>query len=144
MVISFHSKWEVRLFRTQATLSCQRRTDRTHSCKVRGRISINLIEYEAISPRYYYHPRQFADRNTRKSVPTTISKSSCPLPIFCPPLPEFHSCRKLTHETVSHCHCNEEEWAHISSCSSTLLWNILHCSPYRRGAVQHLIVSLLL
>ena len=38
--------------------------------------------------------------------------------------------------------CNNEEWAHISSFFS-LLWNILHCLPYRRGAVQHLIVSLL-
>ena len=38
--------------------------------------------------------------------------------------------------------CNNTEWTRVSHFFS-LLWDILHCSPYRRETVQHLIVSLL-
>ena len=37
---------------------------------------------------------------------------------------------------------NEKEWAQTEM-FFTLLWNILHSSPYRRETVQHLIISLL-
>lgn len=37
---------------------------------------------------------------------------------------------------------NEKEWTQTEM-FFTLLWNILHSSPYRRETVQHLIISLL-
>ncbi len=110
-----------RLFRTQQPYRAKEgRIVRIMQGK--GRISINLIEYEATAHDIIIIPDNSLIEISEKLVPTTNSKSSCPLPIFCPyyRIPFF---RKLIHETESAFHATTRN-GHTSAASS------LYCGIY--------------
>lgn len=106
----------------------------------KGRISINLIEYEATAHDIIIIPDNSLIEISEVS-PDYEFQVIMPTANFLPVLQNSILSEAYTRNGIR-LSCNNEEWAHISSFFS-LLWNILHCLPYRRGAVQHLIVSLL-
>lgn len=130
MVISFQAMG-FRLFRTQQPYRAK---------EGKGRISINLIEYEATAHDIIIIPDNSLIEISEVS-PDYEFQVIMPTANFLPVLQNSILSEAYTRNGIR-LSCNNEEWAHISSFFS-LLWNILHCLPYRRGAVQHLIVSLL-
>ena len=138
MVISFQAMG-FRLFRTQQPYRAKEgRIVRIMQGK--GRISINLIEYEATAHDIIIIPDNSLIEISEVS-PDYEFQVIMPTANFLPVLQNSILSEAYTRNGIR-LSCNNEEWAHISSFFS-LLWNILHCLPYRRGAVQHLIVSLL-
>ena len=138
MVISFQAMG-FRLFRTQQPYRAKEgRIVRIMQGK--GRISINLIEYEATAHDIIIIPDNSLIEISEVS-PAYEFQVIMPTTNFLPVLQNSILSEAYTRNGIR-LSCNNEEWAHISSFFS-LLWNILHCLPYRRGAVQHLIVSLL-
>ena len=137
MVISFQAMG-FRLFRTQQPYRAKEgRIVRIMQGK--GRISINLIEYEATAHDIIIIPDNSLIEISEVS-PDYEFQVIMPTANFLPVLQNSILSEAYTRNGIR-LSCNNEEWAHISSFFS-LLWNILHCLPYRRGAVQHLIVSL--
>ena len=105
-----------------------------------GRISINLIEYEASARKIIIIPDN-ALIELLEISPDYDFQIIMPARNFLPALPGSILSETYTGNGIV-LSFNEKEWAQTEM-FFTLLWNILHSSPYRRETVQHLIISLL-
>ena len=106
----------------------------------KGRISINLIEYEISA-----HDLIIIPDNSLIEV-LEISRDYdfqviMPVPGFLPVMQASILSETYTRNGIR-LSLDETEWKHIGTFLS-LLWDMLQSSPYRREAIQHLIVSLL-
>jgi AraC-like DNA-binding protein len=106
----------------------------------KGRISINLIEYEISA-----HDLIIIPDNSLIEV-LEISRDYdfqviMPVPGFLPVMQASILSETYTRNGIR-LSLDETEWKHIGTFFS-LLWDMLQSSPYRREAIQHLIVSLL-
>ena len=105
-----------------------------------GRISINLIEYEVSAHQIIIIP----DNSLIELLvisPDYDFQVIVPACNFLPALPGSILSETYTRNGIV-LSLNEEEWTQAEM-FFTLLWNILHSSPYRRETVQHFIISLL-
>ena len=131
MVISFFAMGS-RLFRTgQPYRAKEGRIIRIMQGS--GRISINLIEYEATAHDIIIIPDNSLIEILEIS-PDYEFQVLMPTAHFLPVIQNSILTEAYTRNGI------------LFSCIShffSLLWDILHCSPYRRETVQHLIVSLL-
>lgn len=104
-----------------------------------GRISINLIEYEVSAHQIIIIP----DNSLIELLEISPDYDFQVIVPACNFLPAPGS---ILSETYTRngivLSLNEEEWTQAEM-FFTLLWNILHSSPYRRETVQHFIISLL-
>ena len=138
MVISFFAMGS-RLFRTgQPYRAKEGRIIRIMQGS--GRISINLIEYEATAHDIIIIPDNSLIEILEIS-PDYEFQVLMPTAHFLPVIQNSILTEAYTRNGILFS-CNNTEWTRISHFFS-LLWDILHCSPYRRETVQHLIVSLL-
>lgn len=105
-----------------------------------GRISINLIEHD-ISPRQFIIIPDNSLIELLEFSPDYDFQGIVPARNFLPALPG-----SILSETYARngiiLSLDEAEWAQTEM-FFTLLWKILHSTPYRRETVQHLIISLL-
>lgn len=105
-----------------------------------GRISINLIEYEVSAHQIIIIPDNSLIELLEIS-PDYDFQVIVPACNFLPALPGSILSETYTRNGIV-LSLNEEEWTQAEM-FFTLLWNILHSSPYRRETVQHFIISLL-
>ncbi|WP_195501263.1 helix-turn-helix domain-containing protein [Bacteroides clarus] len=105
-----------------------------------GRISINLIEYEVSAHQIIIIPDNSLIELLEIS-PDYDFQVIVPACNFLPALPGSILSETYTRNGIV-LSLNEEEWIQAEM-FFTLLWNILHSSPYRRETVQHFIISLL-
>ena len=105
-----------------------------------GRISINLIEYEVSAHQIIIIPDNSLIELLKIS-PDYDFQVIVPACNFLPALPGSILSETYTRNGIV-LSLNEEEWTQAEMVF-TLLWNILHSSPYRRETVQHFIISLL-
>ncbi len=105
-----------------------------------GRISINLIEYEVSAHQIIIIPDNSLIELLKIS-PDYDFQVIVPACNFLPALPGSILSETYTRNGIV-LSLNEEEWTQAEM-FFTLLWNILHSSPYRRETVQHFIISLL-
>ena len=105
-----------------------------------GRISINLIEYEVSAYQIIIIPDNSLIELLEIS-PDYDFQVIVPACNFLPALPGSILSETYTRNGIV-LSLNEEEWTQAEM-FFTLLWNILHSSPYRRETVQHFIISLL-
>ena len=105
-----------------------------------GRISINLIEYEVSAHQIIIIPDNSLIELLEIS-PDYDFQVIVPACNFLPALPGSILSETYTRNGII-LSLNEEEWTQAEM-FFTLLWNILHSSPYRRETVQHFIISLL-
>ncbi len=105
-----------------------------------GRISINLIEYEVSAHQIIIIPDNSLIELLEIS-PDYDFQVIVPACNFLPALPGSILSEIYTRNGIV-LSLNEEEWTQAEM-FFTLLWNILHSSPYRRETVQHFIISLL-
>lgn len=105
-----------------------------------GRISINLIEHEVSKFNIIVIP----DNSLIELIEISEDydfQVIIPVPGFLPVMQ-----RSILSETYTRngilLSLDETEWEHIDE-FFTLMWHMLHTSPYRREVIQHLIVSLL-
>ena len=138
MVISFFAMGS-RLFRTgQPYRAKEGRIIRIMQGS--GRISINLIEYEATAHDIIIIPDNSLIEILEIS-PDYEFQVLMPTAHFLPVIQNSILTEAYTRNGILFS-CNNTEWTRISHFFS-LLWDILHCSPSRRETVPHLIVSLL-
>ena len=104
-----------------------------------GRISINLIEYEVSAHQIIIIPDNSLIELLEIS-PDYDFQVIVPACNFLPALPGSILSETYTRNGII-LSLNEEEWTQAEM-FFTLLWNILHSSPYRRETVQHFIISL--
>lgn len=105
-----------------------------------GRISINLIEYEVSTHQIIIIPDNSLIELFEIS-PDYDFQIIVPACNFLPVLPGSILSETYTRNGIV-LSLNEEEWTQAEM-FFTLLWNILHSSPYRRETIQHFIISLL-
>ena len=105
-----------------------------------GRISINLIEYEVSAHQIIIIPDNSLIELLEIS-PDYDFQVIVPACNILPALPGSILSETYTRNGIV-LSLNEEEWTQAEM-FFTLLWNILHSSPYRRETVQHFIISLL-
>lgn len=105
-----------------------------------GRISINLIEYEVSAYQIIIIPDNSLIELLEIS-PDYDFQVIVPACDFLPALPGSILSETYTRNGIV-LSLNEEEWTQAEM-FFTLLWNMLHSSPYRRETVQHFIISLL-
>ena len=105
-----------------------------------GRISINLIEYEVSAHQIIIIPDNSLIELLEIS-PDSDFQVIVPACNFLPALPGSILSETYTRNGIV-LSLNEEEWTQAEM-FFTLLWNILHSSPYRHETVQHFIISLL-
>ena len=105
-----------------------------------GRISINLIEYEVSAHQIIILPDnsliELLEISPDDDFQVIVPACNC-----LPALPGSILSETYTRNGIV-LSLNEEEWTQAEM-FFTLLWNILHSSPYRRETVQHFIISLL-
>lgn len=105
-----------------------------------GRISINLIEHEISAHKIVIIPDNSLIEMLEIS-PNYDFQVIMTARNFLPAMPNSILSETYTRNGIILA-LNEEEWTQTEM-FFILLWKILHSSPYRREAVQHLIVSLL-
>lgn len=105
-----------------------------------GRISINLIEYAVTVHDFIIIPNNSLIELLEIS-PDFDFQAIMPTPDFLPAMQGYILSETYTRNGI-HLSLTETEWTSIGSFFS-LVWKMLHCSPYRREAIQHLILSLL-
>lgn len=105
-----------------------------------GRISVNLIEYEVSARKIIIAPDNSLIELIEIS-PDYDFQIIVPTCNFLPALPGSILSEAYTRNGIL-LSPDEQEWEQTGMFFS-LLWNVLHSSPYRRETIQHLIVSLL-
>ncbi len=105
-----------------------------------GRISINLIEYEVAAFDIIVIPDNSLIELLEISEDYDF-QVIVPVPGFLPVMQRSILSETYTRNGIR-MSLAETEWKYVDV-FFTLVWNMLHASPYRREVVQHLIVSLL-